>query len=235
MQQAREGQRVRIVNLQNKKELNGAVGVVEKILANGRYRIKVTTSSDLKYFSINPENLRTFEDTLVQFVVNTVIGIESALYKKLGGQKVLELHIVIGGSFIADYLNQCYKSLILKNDNYVLEKFAEMQSFHHHSEVCLLHIILEGCMGIFQTIDNTKFDISTYSNFMKSAEKHFQELLEPMRQVFSQKLYHQCTGHSIDGEDPEKPLFILGDGKSHPDVKAVRSFILSPQGVSPKQ
>src|SRR5438128_646514 len=90
------------------------------------------------------------ESTLAKEIANylqrTVIGIVRGIYRGLNKtspdlfRKIQEpqIFLLFINQGICTYFNNCYKSLILKDDNVVLSDFATFQKYGQHSPVCLL-------------------------------------------------------------------------------------------------
>jgi hypothetical protein len=146
-----------------------------------------------------------------QFTINTMIGQESGLYKSLSSDETRKKLLSTNGikavfpEFIINYLNGCYKSLILKDDKYVTEKFTEMKSVHNHSEICLLNIIAFLISFVHNKIDRAKFNIESYDKYIISATEEITKILDEVD--LETKLNHQCNGMDIGKCDPNKPMF----------------------------
>jgi hypothetical protein len=154
---------------------------------------------------------------LTNFAVSTVLGTESGFYKSIAAGKLpgVELAVlkvpttaIIFREPTVEYLNHCYRSLILKNDSYVVEKFEAMTKLLKHSEICLLNIIAKLVTSIQKNIRREGLNISNYEAYLKSFEFQtdiiciYQQLLL-MDKFFS----HNCSGKPISEYDPTKPMF----------------------------
>lgn len=154
------------------------------------------------------------------FIRKTLLGQESAIYKLSSnenfnifseGMNVLKNKLnddqikIIFYSFIENYLNQCYRSLILKDDQYVCSSFGSMKKCCNHSEVCLLNIIAFYLSEVMQKMDRKLLDISSYDSYMSSADQIISKMLKELN--LETKLNHICTGIDISKCDPNKPMF----------------------------
>jgi hypothetical protein len=149
------------------------------------------------------------------FTKDTMKGQESAIYKTVSGnaniigisKENLTNNNIKGifSEFVSNYLNHCYKSLILKDDQYVLEKFSQMKSLHNHSEICLLNIIAALIANTHQQMDRSILDTKSYESYMLSVDSVLASILDNIK--LDDKLSHTCTGMDINKCDPDKPMF----------------------------
>jgi hypothetical protein len=149
------------------------------------------------------------------FARETMKGQESALYKTFAGntnilgisKENLTNNNIKGifSEFISNYLNVCYKSMILKDDPYVLEKFGKMKSLHNHSEICLLNIIAALIANTHQQMDRSVLDTQSYEAYMLSVNFLLISILDNIK--LDDKISHTCTGMDISKCDPNKPMF----------------------------
>lgn len=149
------------------------------------------------------------------FIQNTIFGQESGLYKSLylynidtgidnirsNTAKILLQYAIV------DYLNSCYKSLILKDDDYVINYFAKIKKEKHHSEICLLNIMFAVIRSAFLEVDRHKFNDMTYDKFMDSVKKEYSEYLGGID--YDKLLNHECNGEKIENCNPNEPLFLI--------------------------
>jgi hypothetical protein len=111
---------------------------------------------------------------------------------------------------VADYINVCYKALILQNDAYVTDSFAEFNALSEsgtHNEICLLNQILQIILTFQSVIDRTKFNTATYDTYMASFEAEFNKALPGIVPGVVSLLAHRCSkNEDIRKCDPNKPL-----------------------------
>jgi hypothetical protein len=158
---------------------------------------------------------RELSKFIKNFAKETMKGQESALYKTLAvntnilgiSKENLTNNNIKGifSEFISNYLNSCYKSLILKNDTYVLGKFSEMKSLHNHSEICLLNIIATIIANTHQQMDRSILNTQNYETYMLSVDILLISILDNIN--LDDKISHTCTGMDISKCDPNKPMF----------------------------
>ena len=69
--------------------------------------------------------------------------------------KLLQIKNIISllNQSLVNYLNIYYKSLILEDNKYIIDYFAEMRNIHNHLEICLLNIILIIIQNIYNDFD----------------------------------------------------------------------------------
>lgn len=144
-------------------------------------------------------------DCIVNFVIDIIHGNECGLFKS--EIKITPLVIQLTA---ANYINVCYKALILKDDQYVVNKFKEMTDLKNHSEICLLNIIMQIVVMVHLNLDRTLIDISSPEALESSTRIEIIRVIDPMREIIRNVIVHECHGEKIENCDPNKPLFALG-------------------------
>ena len=155
---------------------------------------------------------------IVEFCMSTIVGQESGIYK--GASSGVNKNILLTDlskpsmtntmvMFICHYINSCYKSLILKDDQYVTDKFAEMISIKNHSPVCLFGFILHIAKTTYEVFNREAFDTSSYESYMKSVKKQTFILRLVWLVRLSGAFNHQCVGLKIEDCDPNEPFVKL--------------------------
>ncbi len=139
------------------------------------------------------------------FCYNTIIGFESGIYKthKYLVKKLEIKSIALG--FIASYHNGSYKSLILDNDPYIVEKYGEMHTISTHSYICLLNITMLICKTIIQKMIREFLDDSSYDNYMQMVKLQIKMILNTIE--LEKMLCHNCTGEDIKKCNPNEDMF----------------------------
>lgn len=158
----------------------------------------------------------TFTEEFKTFCINTILGQESGLYKCLHIYNVEmpgidnirsdRVKIVLQHALV-DYLNSCYKSLILKNDEYVIESFEKIKKTKNHSEICLLNIMFAVIRSAILEVDRHKFDDVSYDEFMYSVKKEYEIFFNSID--FDKILDHECSGQKIESCNPDEPMFFI--------------------------
>lgn len=154
---------------------------------------------------------------VTEFIKTTMSGQESGIYKasKMKSPPIKcddlnKMHTAnVFMIFICDYLNVCYKALILKNDDYVVDEFKKLTSIHGHSEICLLNIIFAIMTNIHTRLDRKLYDISSYEKYMKSFVDQFETIENDVVTMLTQKLSHDCKGIKIETCNADEPLFYV--------------------------
>lgn len=109
---------------------------------------------------------------------------------------------------IVDYLNSCYRSLILCDSAYITYHFSKMKRCYNHSEICLLNIIALVIKAFHLTLDRRAYDISgDIDAYLSSFDRQFEILSLPMIMIVSCTLSHKCVGKNIKECDPQIPMF----------------------------
>ena len=166
---------------------------------------------------------------IMYFCIETICGHESGLFKLASANQIpLQLKTlttttdrgkILLKNFImmatTSYLNKCYRSLILKDDPHVTEKFHGMSQPLGHSEICLLNILAQLIITIHSTVNRKDFDVSSYENYMKVFNERITANVSIS--LIHKLISHECTGVDILSCDPDEPLFSL---KDHPDNKS---------------
>jgi hypothetical protein len=153
--------------------------------------------------------------TLVhEFCFNTICGHESGFYKFFV-MKDLDLDALKGDMSnmikftTANYLNSAYKSLIKKDDEYIIEKFGEMMQINNHSAICLLNIISAVILDVHIDLDRKLLNTKSYQLYMGSLQQQLTTKSQHILDILVKNLSHSCTGTDISTCDPDKPMFVL--------------------------
>jgi hypothetical protein len=146
------------------------------------------------------------------FIKDIIGGFESGFYK-FGNQIDLSKDMLTNNNpkkimpmLICTHLNECYKSIILKN-NPRANKFMEMRLMCGYSEICLLNLIATLAIDTCGLMDRSNFDIPSYDLYMKSVDDAIENVLNMIK--FDAQLNHVCNGIDISVCDPNKPMFII--------------------------
>lgn len=139
-------------------------------------------------------------------------GHESGFYK-LYQIKKLPIGNLLGDEMIIliknvtlFYLNDAYKSLILKSDSYILDKFNAMCKINNHSEICLLNIIALTIINIHVNLDRSKFNITSYDTYMKSVGDQLDVEFTSVLNTLENSISHTYTGIDISTCNPNEPM-----------------------------
>ena len=157
-----------------------------------------------------------FTNEFLDFVVVTIAGQESGLYKVFGAG-VKDKRIVLPMSLM-EYVNHGYKSLILRNDPYWVTHFDKFNQFHGHSQICLLNVLFQLIQTFLELIDATQLYVLSYQTYMASITSQLECIKNALIKTFPKIFDHQCSGADITKCDPNIPLFYLKACK-HPDCK----------------
>jgi ABC-type siderophore export system fused ATPase/permease subunit len=169
------------------------------------------------FFGPEVNNMAILTHQMIKFIKNTIMGHESGMYKSIAiakesstdkdkinlsllqGKKILELFANVS----ENYFNKCYKSLVLRDDEYIVKIFDDMKAQFGHSQLCLLIIIANSCMKIHFEMDREKLDVSSYDNYMKSVKAQLDTLMGVDFITMSTASFgHNCSGEDITKCDP---------------------------------
>lgn len=179
-----------------------------------------------------PSNKDTLLNPLVAFSTQAVTGIQMAVFRMTGtppdskDPNIGNLKVAL----FANYLNDCWKSLILQDDDFVVNSFQEIYNvLPSESPLCLIHKIM--AVGqIFLQVSEIEFETSIPEDQRNHENPLYVNLLRGILEtVYKEKLYecfdslfsnneftlHQCSGPKfpqIIEEDPESPIFNVSLG-----------------------
>jgi hypothetical protein len=146
---------------------------------------------------------------ILDFVKNTILGIESGMYKTMRLEIKDTLIKIIQINFLVEYFNKAYSALILNTDQYFVQKFKEMHEELNHSYICLLNITFNFTIQLVQQINRDNLNVNTYELFMKSLEDEIiqHNIFQPS--MIEPFISHTCTGIDIKTCNPNEPLFFI--------------------------
>lgn len=145
--------------------------------------------------------------TYIEFTTQCITGTYMSYYRIYKKFNIKTTFI----SGICIYLNMCYKSLILKDDPFVVENFKKMQN---HSPNCLLNIIFKIAKVIIEKYDFTYLENQYINSIRNSIRNKIKD--DIIDSCFF--LAHECSGpKDISNEDPNKPFFEMNLRIDHND------------------
>lgn len=159
-------------------------------------------------------------DLIIEYIKKTIIGQESGFYKIaakiiehpagkfLETKNLTNIYVVpILLKALESYFNNTYKSLVKRDDKYVIEIFDKMQSLMNHSAICLLNIIATFTANIYIEINRNNLNIESYNEYIKSFENEFTKICDKNKLSFIKCLSHNCNGEDITKLDPNIKMF----------------------------
>lgn len=164
-------------------------------------------------------SFESFETNLIEFIYNTMCGQESGIFKSIVTNTLdiplttlkTPLVLELFNEAIVDYLNQCYRSLILKNDIYIIKTFEKIKNSSpekNHSYICLLNIIAYMILFFHKRIIRENLDISSYNNYMTSFTDEFNNVYSKNICELRIKFNHVCKDtRNIEDMDPDVDIF----------------------------
>ena len=154
------------------------------------------------------------------FTANTLTGQLSGLWKQLFKKNIPNEKIAteIKTDYInflkmslVHYMNLCCRSLILQNDQYVINAFSEMREVMHHGYRCLLNIVFARIIFLISELPSfinvIQFD-KTQWRLINSIEI-MKDVLNKSNQPLIQSISHTCSSYEEDITkwDPKKDMF----------------------------
>lgn len=179
---------------------------------------------------------RQLAQLICDFCFETILGHESGMYEEYEMQnQPFETLCANMDSAIRDYtmeyLNKVYKSLILKNDKHIQDKFDAMckisiltpvkKNFTKkkkksnlkpiskpHSAICLLKIIAVFIIDTHMDLDRGKFDITAdHEEYMLSIMEQLNVIISPSLDTLVERITHICEDDDISKYNANVPLF----------------------------
>lgn len=147
-------------------------------------------------------------DLFKNFVLDCLVNIHLAIYK----QKADLCSAALKNELLVGYLNYYFKSIILGDDETVVNYFTLMQEVGGHSHVCVLLKIFKITQFTVKTFNLSNSKIDNYNDevsFEKVATEELESFLIPVLEkiIFEKK----CEGPmNMELLDPERPLFVIG-------------------------
>jgi hypothetical protein len=165
-------------------------------------------------------------DRIVQFIKNTIVGHESAIYKiatkthpydkfeiPLEITMLTKHHILskLVATFTENYFNQVYESLVNKDDPYIINMFDELKNIMNHSPICLINIIAHTCVQYHIKLDRSLLITNSYESYMKSVNVILNDMFnENFMDTLISGISHKCNG---DKEVKALPIGLNGPEK----------------------
>jgi hypothetical protein len=144
-----------------------------------------------------------------KFLTDTICGYYSGIYKMLGPVLTQE-HIISVQLFNVIYFNDAYRSLIRRDDEYIMRVFDKLHSFYNHSYICLLNITFFHTNTILEKITIDKLNLKDYETFMNSVSNCIKNNIAStnLREKFITSFNHKCEGIDISKCNPNEDMFI---------------------------
>lgn len=159
-------------------------------------------SSDIDNNSIN---------MILQFSQQTVIDHMQSLYNMYHqyiNSKFFPIavykHIII---LITDFYNHVFKSLILKDDIQLSEKFNKI----NHKEICVVNFMFQLSIAFLHTVmqNHNKFNKNTLQDYISDIYYCIIKDTDEKKILLINNFKHQCNALNLDQYDPDKPLFSI--------------------------
>lgn len=158
---------------------------------------------------------------LLDFIINNfMIGQERAMYRAISGNfpstnefKISDLKTDNVGNiiaiFTAKYLNDCYKSVILRDDPYVVKTFDAIMAINNHSIVCLLNFIYYFIQICYKLMDRSLFNTDSLEVYSSRVNYQLGIIRFIIYKSFRGMMDHKCAGAKTSELDPNDPFIKL--------------------------
>jgi len=149
---------------------------------------------------------------IVNFIADTIYDHESYFYNvaydkadspvfnksKLSDENFMDKLILLT---TINYINDTYRSLILQDDEYIMDYFNRM-CINNHTTLCLLDFLFRAILITHTNFDRSEMDISTHESYMKIVNKQIDENIDDTI-LIDMLDDHECTILDISTCDPE--------------------------------
>jgi hypothetical protein len=152
-------------------------------------------------------------ELIKKFIINTICREESDFFE-IQNEHNLQLDSNIKTDPVVqhisvNYFNKLYKSLILKDDDYIISVFNDMIKIMPHSIICLLNILCRLKINTHIALKRQLLNINNYGNYSASVKVQSEMILDKKKYEIMENLSHQCNIKDIKDYDPLKPMFEL--------------------------
>jgi hypothetical protein len=161
---------------------------------------------------------------ITTFLFQTIKGFERALYRKhylepqlnsnwkeagfdFKSREHFEYYCLVSHVY---YFNSLHKSLVLKNDKYVIDSFNDFQASlkDWHSPICLLNIMIQVSQTWHLTINRNKCNVTDLAKYSQSIESQLNQSRNDITDKLTKCLSHKCNGLPLETEyDESRPMF----------------------------
>lgn len=150
--------------------------------------------------------MKNITTTITQVVVNVILSVESEMFKKHHTMKGIlneqKMNLVLIKSY-KTYFNNLFRTIRLKNNDYIVNLFDKMSDKYKHGRICLLNMIYNETLKTSHKIKRNKLNISSYANFLGSVEYEIYRRID----IKLHGQNHICYGGNIFECDSDECLF----------------------------
>ena len=166
-------------------------------------------------FADETQKEKIIAETLSKFIIDTYVGIETSMYKTIEDKEQLKQPQALSNClcFAIEYLNICYKSLILSNDEHLLKIFRPISQCLNHSEECALIMTGVTFNKVASIIQRENLKIDSLEGYIESlmneiTKEDFQNILRSFEDTLVAHFKeNNCTGVDITTRNPDENLF----------------------------
>lgn len=151
-----------------------------------------------------------FINVFNNFTTQTILGIYMSLYRIKKNIDDYNIRLIL----LNQYLNDCYKNLILQDDTYIITIFNNMQKLSGYSPLCLLHHVMIISKIIVESLNDITCFILLPEDILRQRLSILIWLIvnNLTNKVF--KNIHICDGpKTLMDYNPNEPLFFLSEHK----------------------
>lgn len=164
-------------------------------------------------------------ENLVEFSAKSIADAQISVFKTHGYKyaNVSEKSLIAKHSYLADYFNKCWKSLILQDDPIICDTFKKIhQNLPNESPLCIFVILLDISLDVMN-------DVPTIGSSTKKSQQvpqntiYVNTLHAMLKQLYRDVLFlnfriifkpsHICPCPRLEtlpsNEDPNEPLFAV--------------------------
>lgn len=160
------------------------------------------------------DNVESLALYIKNYVFGLILGQENGMYKEIyinknfeGDIKSQEIFNLVNGPITIKYFNDCYCSLIKRDDPYIVSVYDKMNDLVPHSKVCLLNVNFHLKIINHSKLDRKKFDISSRQNYIDSIKKQLEPIGNKLVKDLKENMNHKCTGEDITKCNPNEKMF----------------------------
>lgn len=159
----------------------------------------------------NPNKLLTNElkANLIEFIKTTIIGFESGLYSHLGENMKNDYMGLVLLQFCAEHYNSVYKSLIIKDDKFIVEKFEQLENLSGHNCLCMIDILYRLTQKSITKLSRFNYNTTSYELLMESVKNQLDNIEWFENNELENLTSHSCTPILIENLDPNTKIFLM--------------------------
>lgn len=114
-------------------------------------------------------------------------------------------------SSIMEYYNLVFRSLIVKDDTELINRFQNLTSLYKHKAICLINILFQLSLSFLHHVmeDHHKFNKESLQDYISDIHDCMTNNINEKKEKIAENIKHECNGLNLDECDSDKPLFSL--------------------------